>query len=191
MIAGDTVQVAVQASDSATGISSYTWAFGDGAQETTSQPYDRHTYLLPGNYSGRVIVTDGAGNQAAQVFSAVIIPAPTAGLGPSQPTSPTSPTSPSLQISVAEARTYAAAVVARRTGKHPVIRLTCARVDARTLYCRLAWTTSTYRYRASGRFWLLGGNQPHWSYNLRGTQTAITCLRSQHADCTKSFRWHP
>lgn len=77
IVADKTAQVSVQASDAGTGIASYTWNFGDGAVESTSAQYGRHTYLTYGTFDGSVTVTDGAGNQTTQPFTITLLPSRT------------------------------------------------------------------------------------------------------------------
>jgi hypothetical protein len=192
--AGTTAQASVQASDAGTGVASYSWVFGDGAQDNTSAPYDRHTYLLPGTYAGQVTVADGVGNRTTQPFSVTIAPAtppPLSGGSPAGSTQP-HPTPPFLTVSAAHG--YTALLIARRTGAHARVGVSCTRVNPQTLRCKLTWTARGYSYDASGRFWLSEGrdNTFHPSYDFRGTRTGIACAKHhrRHLDtCKRSFHW--
>ncbi len=56
---GVQVNFTVSASDPENDIASYSWTFGDGATDTTTTPYDTHTYTTAGNYTAGVTVSDG------------------------------------------------------------------------------------------------------------------------------------
>jgi hypothetical protein len=183
-----TVQVSVQASDTGTGVASYTWVFGDGAQDTTSNPYDQHTYLLNGSYAGQVIVTDHAGNQTTRAFTAVVTSPSSGGSTPSSGGS-----TPTTSLASSAAHGYAAYMIAHRISRHPRIKVRCTRVSRLTLHCELAWTTSGYSYAAAGRFWIFAGSSGrfYWSYDFRGTRILLSC-RSKHPrsrSCVRAFRW--
>ena len=87
-----TVQASVQASDAGTGVASYAWSFGDGAIDQTTTPYDRHTYLAYGTYSGSVVVTDGAGNRSQAATFTAVLAAPSTAQGSNPSSSRTTPT---------------------------------------------------------------------------------------------------
>jgi PKD domain len=199
VVSGDVAQVSVTAGDSGTGIASYTWDFGDGAEDATTAPYDVHTYLLPGTYSGQVVVADGAGNRAAQPFTVVVAPtvATTPGGGAATPPvkgTTTGAPAPLPSLTVGDARRYAADVVRLHTGLvRPRIRAACSAINAQTAHCKLAWTAAGYANVASGKVWLF--DRPDgfvdWAYAFRGTRTRVSC-RKKHpssASCVRSFGW--
>ena len=92
IISSLTVQASVQASDAGTGVASYTWSFGDAAIDQTTTPYDQHTYLAYGTYSGSVVVTDGAGNRSQAATFTAVLAAPSAAQGSNPSSSRTTPT---------------------------------------------------------------------------------------------------
>lgn len=189
IVAGSMAQISVEATDSGTGVSSYTWFLGDGASQTTTQPYDRYTYLWAGTFQGQVIVADAAGNQAARSFSVTILPPPSPNT-PAQatpaPSTPATNATPSA-LRVAGAERYAAQIVARRLDAHPRVSASCTRVNAHTVHCALAWRANHTAYRAAGRIW--DSSAPaRLHYVLVGTRTALQC-HSRRSRCVRRFRW--
>jgi len=50
-------------------ITDYAWSFGDGQTADTSTPTTTHSYLLGGDYTATVTLTDAAGTSTTQVFT--------------------------------------------------------------------------------------------------------------------------
>jgi hypothetical protein len=192
--AGRTVQVSVTASDSGTGVSSYSWSLGDGAQNTTSAPYERYSYLQDGTYFGQVTVTDRAGNQASSPFTAVIATS-TPGLPPpSTPGPPAPPAHPQVapRITVQAAQGYAAYMLLHRGRTHSRTKMTCTRSSQTVLRCKVAWAANGSTYKAAGKFWdYLGSGHAYWRYDFAGTRTSLSCLKKHRrsARCSTRFRW--
>lgn len=63
-----TINFAAYAADPDGFIASYSWDFGDG--QTSSQVSVSHTYLVPGDYTVRITVADGAGATAS--YAAIV-----------------------------------------------------------------------------------------------------------------------
>jgi PKD repeat protein len=78
---GEFVNFNGAASRPATGrtIRTYEWDFGDGYQKTTTTPVTSHDYLISGDFSVTLVVTDDVGRQAVASGSvSVATDAPTA-----------------------------------------------------------------------------------------------------------------
>jgi hypothetical protein len=65
--------------DANRGITTYSWDFGDGQQQSTENPTVFHTYENPGSYTATVTVTDATGQTASDSTSVHVDPTPTAG----------------------------------------------------------------------------------------------------------------
>jgi len=64
-IVGHTLIFNASKSSDISGITKYTWDFGDGNITTSTEPYITHVYLHPGVYIVNLAVTDGANNTAS------------------------------------------------------------------------------------------------------------------------------
>jgi len=68
-----TLTVDASASSDPDGISSYRWDWGDGTQDTSSDPYNMHSYSSGGEYQVTLTVTDTTG-QSASISKMVTAP---------------------------------------------------------------------------------------------------------------------
>lgn len=69
--------LALDASASTGPVEEYAWDFGDGTQETTSEPTVEHTYEDPGSYSVEVTVSGSGGQDTGQI-DVLVLEAPSA-----------------------------------------------------------------------------------------------------------------
>lgn len=199
--AARTVQASVQASDSGTGVASYTWVFGDGAQETTAQPYDRHQYLTDGSYSGQVIVTDGAGNQAAQAFTASVVAAASPTAPPVTTSPPSAPSTPQLPwMTVSTGRTYTyntvAGVLPRVFHHRYGYKASCTRRSAVRISCNARFSSGPTDYWGTVTSSYLFGsdNSLEWvaTYSMHWVSDQCYFHSSHPSRCrigTKRGRW--
>jgi PKD repeat protein len=72
---GQTVTFNASASSSSTStIVSYTFNYGDGNEETVTNPVQSHVYLLPGTYAVTLTVTDAIGRKGVTQVSVTVAP---------------------------------------------------------------------------------------------------------------------
>jgi hypothetical protein len=201
--AGRTVQASVQASDTATGVASYRWSFGDGAIDTTVNPYDWHTYLGDGSYRGSVVVTDGAGNQATQTFSIDIPPGPPPPTTAPPPSAPSTPPLPWMTISTGRTYTYntVSGVLPRVFHHRHGYKASCTQRSAVRVSCNVRFSSGPNDYWGTVTvYYLFGaGRTVQWDRTVQwSNQYTIysindRCYQSGHpARCrirTRSGSW--
>ncbi len=142
-------------------------------------PKDCTDTALPGYYARG----DQLLGWASSVASSVAQP----GIA-SMPATPTDPVAPTLTD--ADARSYAQAMVQRRTHTRSRLSLDCGRISAWKLRCQLSFRASGSAYTANGTFWhVLNGQTPSRSYDFRGTITKRACAGRRCRTARQRFRW--
>lgn len=144
VVADRTVQVSSVISDGLSGVKSIDWAAGDG-QTFQGVSAFRYSYLVYGNYTGTLTVTDNAGNVTTQQFP-IAVPAPPSPTG-SQPVAPAENNAPTKDHPTV---TLISPSRQRLTHQHGVVlRLRCAELCSLLATGRLHVGSRTYPLKST------------------------------------------
>jgi uncharacterized protein (DUF2141 family) len=181
------------ASDSGSGVATYSWDFGTTASATGQTGASANQLYYPGTYSGSVTATDKAGNSTTASFTVTIPKSPSS--TPASTTAPVKATSKPTKrtlprLSLLRARAGLVTSIENRTGLPAKLRLSCRRESRTAFRCSASWMAKGNLYAVSAAVTeARRARAVVTSYAVSGKVAAAKCVRRHGRSCTRSFHW--